>query len=74
MISFWRAVGEVKKTLAVSLSRSVVWPVVLMAALPLMFGREAIWFCHSLGEEVTAGVVGACFLYRAKNKESFWTG
>ena len=54
MISFWQSTRATNKALAVSLARSIVWPLILMAALPALFGREAIWFCHSAAEALTA--------------------
>lgn len=57
MISFWQATQCTKRALTISLSRSLVWPPVLAAVLPLLIGREALWFCHSLGETATACVV-----------------
>lgn len=54
MISFWQSTANTKKALMISLSRSLLWPSILMVALPLMFGREAIWICQSSSETVTA--------------------
>lgn len=54
IISFWQSTGCTKKALAISLSRSLIWPPVLIAVLPALFGREAIWFCHSASEALTA--------------------
>ena len=45
---------DVYKRQVVSLARSIGWPLILMAALPALFGREAIWFCHSAAEALTA--------------------
>ena len=53
-ISFWQSTRATNKALAVSLARSIVWPLILMAALPALFGCEAIWFCHSAAEALTA--------------------
>ena len=54
MISYWQSTRRTATAMAVSLSRSVIWPPVLIALLPLAFGREAIWVCHSLSEVLTA--------------------
>ncbi len=54
MISYWQSVQNTKSALAVSLSRSIVWPIVLTMLLPLLFGSEVIWLCHSLSEALTA--------------------
>lgn len=54
MISFWQATGRTGKSLIVSLSRSLIWPPILMMLLPLFIGPESIWLCHSLSEALTA--------------------
>ena len=54
MISYWQSMQRTKNALAVSLSRSIVWPAILTSLLPLIFGNEVIWLCHSLSEAVTA--------------------
>lgn len=54
MIAFWQATERTGKSLTVSLSRSLIWPPVWIAVLPLIFGSEAIWFCHSASEAMTA--------------------
>ena len=54
MISYWQSTFRTTKALAVSLLRSVLWPPVLAAVLPLLFGREALWLCHSASEALTA--------------------
>lgn len=41
MIAYWQANERTGKALAVSLSRSIIWPPVLIAALPLLL--EARW-------------------------------
>lgn len=56
MVSFWQSTACTGKALALSLSRSLLWPPVLMALLPLIFGREAVWICQSASEGVTACV------------------
>lgn len=56
MVSFWQSTACTRKALALSLSRSLLWPPVLMALLPLIFGREAVWICQSASEGVTACV------------------
>ena len=54
MISFWQSTRRTEKALIVSLSRSVLWPPVMIAVLPLIFGSEVIWLCHSISEALTA--------------------
>ncbi len=54
MISYWQSGGLTGKAMAVSLSRSVIWLPILIFVLPAVFGREALWLCHSLGEALTA--------------------
>ena len=55
MISYWQSTQRTGRALAVSLSRSLLWPPVLTLLLPLLLGREALWVCHSLAEVLTAG-------------------
>lgn len=62
MISCWQSAQRTKSALAVSLSRSLIWPVILTALLPLLFGREAVWLCHSLSEALTACTAWALLL------------
>lgn len=54
MISFWQSTGKTPKALLISLSRSLLWPPILITILPLFFNREVIWLCHSLSEALTA--------------------
>ena len=54
MISSGSLPAEPKRRLSCRLSRSVIWPPILIAVLPLFFGSESIWFCHSIGEALTA--------------------
>ena len=54
MISYWQSIQNAKSALAISLSRSIVWPAILTSLLPLVFGNEVIWLCHSLSEGITA--------------------
>lgn len=56
MISYWQATEHTSKALVISLSRSVIWPPVLLVVLPLIFGNEAVWFCHSISEIITSMV------------------
>lgn len=62
MISFWQSTLRGQNALAISLSRSLILPPLLMLLLPALFGRESIWLCHSLSECLTA--LAACFLLR----------
>lgn len=57
MISFWQSTACTKNALLTSLSRSMLWPPILMILLPLLFGREAIWICQSASEAATACAV-----------------
>ena len=66
MISFWQATGKTGKSLAVSLSRSLILPPLLTAIMPLLFSAESIWFCHSLSEALTA--VAALLILIASRK------
>lgn len=67
MISFWQSTGRTTRALIVSFSRSMIFPPILTAALPAIFGREIIWFCHSAAEGLTSGIVLCLLLiYRYK--------
>lgn len=69
MISYWQSTQNTKKALAVSLSRSVIWPPILIALLPLAFGSEVIWLCHSLSEALTACIAfGLLLLINCRTK------
>ena len=70
MISYWQANGRPGPALAVSLSRSVIWPPAMVAILPLVFGSEAVWVCHSASEtltSITAAILLAFALSKLKN-------
>ena len=54
MISYWQSLQHTKRALLVSLSRSIMWPAMLTALLPLVFGSEVIWLCLSLSEGIAA--------------------
>ena len=54
MVAFWQSSDHTRKALAVSLLRSLVFPPLLIAVLPVFLGGEVIWLCHSLGEALTA--------------------
>lgn len=68
LISFWQSTRRTNQALLISLSRSMVWPPLLIAILPLAFGSEAIWICHSLGEALTACTV-FLLLLRTQRRE-----
>ena len=70
MISFWQSTRSTNKALVVSLSRSIVWPLILMAALPALFGREAIWFCHSAAEALTAACAFVLLCLQEKRRRA----
>ena len=54
MISFWQSTQKTAQSLVISLSRSLIFPPVLVLILPYLFGNEALWLCHSLSECFTA--------------------
>lgn len=54
MVSFWQSSHLTGRALVLSLLRSVVFPPLLLALLPLFLGREVIWGCQSLGEVLAA--------------------
>lgn len=71
MIAFWQANENTGKALTVSLSRSLIWPPILVAILPLFFGSETVWFCHSASEAMTAvTAVILIALLRSKKKQT----
>ena len=55
MVSFWQASHVTGRALLLSLLRSVIFPPVLLALLPLILGPESIWACQSTGEILAAG-------------------
>ncbi|NCC97616.1 MAG: MATE family efflux transporter [Synergistales bacterium] len=57
MISFWQSTGKTGLALGVSLLRSTAIPPVLLGLLPALWGKEAIWICHSLSEGMVAVTV-----------------
>ena len=68
MIAYWQANERTGKALTVSLARSVLYPPVLILILPLLFGSEMVWLCHSASEALTA--ITACILLVALRKKS----
>ena len=58
MISYWQSTKQTKQALVISLLRSMVLPPLLVTVLPLLFGGEVIWLCHSFAEALTACAVG----------------
>ena len=68
IISYWQANERTSKALTVSLSRSVIWPPIMIAILPLIFGNEAIWVCHSASEAFTAITVIILLLFIKSKK------
>lgn len=69
MISYWQSTRRTGKALAVSLSRSLIWPPILALALPAMFGRETLWLVHSLSE-VLAAVTAFIIMLSGERKGS----
>lgn len=74
MISFWQSTRRTNKALAISLSRSVIWPPILIALLPLFFGREILWLCHSFSEGLTAVLAAAMLTAREGRTKSGASG
>ena len=70
MISYWQANERTRKALTVSLSRSVIWLPILIAVLPLIFGSEAVWICHSVSEVMTAVTAGVLIVSVKRKKEN----
>lgn len=70
MISFWQSTASTNRALIISLSRSLLWPSILMITLPLIFGREAIWICQSSSEAITACIAIMVQLRSNRNKRS----
>lgn len=68
MISYWQSTQSTKKALLISLSRSLIFPPILIFVLPVIWGSEAIWLCHSMGEGLTA-CAALTLLFRNKNKK-----
>ncbi|MGI5990050.1 MAG: MATE family efflux transporter [Lachnospiraceae bacterium] len=58
MISYWQSTDRPRQALILSLLRSVIFPPILTALLPRVFGSEALWLCHSLSECLSAGAAG----------------
>lgn len=57
MISYWQSIQQTKQALVISLLRSMIFPPIFIILLPLLFGSEIIWICHSLAELMTACAV-----------------
>ncbi len=74
MISYWQANGQTKKALAVSLARSIIFPPVLAAVLPLIFGSGAVWACHSVSEVMTAAAAVIMIVLFEHKRENSKTG
>lgn len=70
MISYWQANGRTSNALTVSLCRSVIWPPILVAVLPLIFGSEAVWLCHSISEIMTAIIAVVLIVFIKRKKEN----
>ena len=54
MVSYWQSSQFTERALALALLRSVVFPPLLIAALPLLLDREIMWGCQSFGEILAA--------------------
>ena len=65
MISYWQSTQSTKKALLISLSRSFIFPPILILVLPVFLGGEVIWICHSMGEGLTT-CVGLILLFGNK--------
>ncbi len=68
MISFWQSTGRTKNALTVSLCRSLIFPPIFILVLPLVFGREAIWLCHSVSEILTACIAFVILNFQKRPK------
>ncbi len=67
LITYWQAVQRTSRSLLISLMRSTLAPLPLLIILPVIFGRESIWTCHSLGELVTFGTA-LLLIYSTKSR------
>ena len=54
MVSYWQSSQLTGRALALSLLRSLVFPPILLAVLPVLLGRELMWGCQSFGELLAA--------------------
>lgn len=68
MISFWQSTQKTKRALLISLSRSLIFPPMLIFILPVIFGGGVIWPCHSIGEGLTA-CVGLILLFLSRSRD-----
>ena len=68
MVSFWQSNHLTVRALALSLLRSVVFPPLLLAVLPLFLGREIIWGCQSFGEVMAAACAMGMLLAGERHK------
>lgn len=69
MISYWQSAQSTKKAFSISLSRSLIFPPILIFILPVIFNSDAIWLCHSMGEGLTACLV-LILLFGNDNKKN----
>lgn len=76
MVSYWQSAQKGRPALTVSLLRSLLLPPILVVALLLFFGREALWTAQSLAEALTAccAVSMYCAYRRAEGRRSISTG
>lgn len=63
MVSYWQSAQKARRALTVSLLRSLILPPVLTFCLPVLLGRETLWFCQSLADALTAGCVAAMLFF-----------
>lgn len=70
MISYWQSTQSTKRALSISLSRSLIFPPILIFILPVIFGGEVVWFCHSLSEGMTAFIAFGILLCDKKNAKN----
>lgn len=68
---YLQAVQRVKGSLAVSLLQSVVLSGVFLYLLPLLFGRDAIWYVMLLSELLTAAVAVHLIFWRSTRSLEF---
>lgn len=62
--------SKYKRALSISLSRSLIFPPILIFILTVIFGGEVVWFCHSLSEEMSAFIVFGILLCDKKNAKN----
>ncbi len=67
-IVYWQSIHKTGRALTLSLGRSLFFPPILMLLLPRLFGRDIIWFVHSLSEALTALILLLIILNTKRKK------